>query len=376
MSSKSYQKDDVANSSSLTKNKFVMTRSKIISIIAAVGLVIAVAVHHHSSSPNTPTVQWPLVLYSSFLSGFNEYKGTGDLGVMISAPAPAVPWQPVGRPTTTKEAAANGWKPLQKECVPNLGYPWAFDGKITDGAPVTLYYSKETKQNDGLLTGMAVHYYDNAAPDTMIGSEFVKGDDYDTLQVAFYDKNTDMCGGGLLNKPSFAVLLVDGKGRKSIPMTEDAAKSSDWVKEACLNGMGLHYWTDIKHGSNLSFEAENLFPIAPMYNQKDGSLNGIMFVAAKPLQKWDIENCGYMYPNPKMGECVTKTNMWDGNPLGLFEKLDSKKYPGYPFGMCANFSDDTCQDRLTGAAGSPPAYTTMHWYFVKDVEDTTCGPHS
>ena len=149
MSNKSYQKDDVANSSSLTKNKFVMTRSKIISIIAAVGLVIAVAVHHHSSSPNTPTIQWPLVLYSSIAGQFNKYKGTGELGVMTTT------WQPVGRPTTTKEAAANGWKPLQKECVPNLGYPWAFDGKITDGAPVTLYYSKETKQNDGLLTGMA-----------------------------------------------------------------------------------------------------------------------------------------------------------------------------------------------------------------------------
>mmetsp|Transcript_8846 Transcript_8846/g.10121 ORF Transcript_8846/g.10121 Transcript_8846/m.10121 type:complete len:373 (+) Transcript_8846:55-1173(+) len=370
MSSKSYQKDDVANSSSLTKNKFVMTRSKIISIIAAVGLVIAVAVHHHSSSPNTPTVQWPLVLYSSFLSGFNEYKGTGDLGVMISAPAPAVPWQPVGRPTTTKEAAANGWKPLQKECVPNLGYPWAFDGKITDGAPVTLYYSKETKQNDGLLTGMAVHYYDNAAPDTMIGSEFVKGDDYDTLQVAFYDKNTDMCGGGLLNKPSFAVLLVDGKGRKSIPMTEDAAKSSDWVKEACLNGMGLHYWTDIKHGSNLSFEAENLFPIAPMYNQKDGSLNGIMFVAAKQMQRWDIEKCGYKV-NPK-SVCLTKTNMWDYSTLGQLEK-PSEKYPDQAT-MCANFCGGTCEDLLTGATGSPPTYSTMHWFFVQGGEATTCGP--
>ena len=96
------------------------------------------------------TIQWPTVLYSSILSGLNRYKGTGELGVMAT-PGLA----PAGRPTTTKEARPNGWKPLQKECVPNLGYPWAFNGKITDGAPVTLYYSKETKKHDGVLTGMA-----------------------------------------------------------------------------------------------------------------------------------------------------------------------------------------------------------------------------
>ena len=207
----------------------------------------------------------------------------------------------------------------------------------------------------------------------MIGSEFVKGDDYDTLQVAFYDKKSDVCGGGSLNEPSIALLLADSKGRKSIPMTEDAAKSGDWVKGSCLNRMGLHYWTGIQHGSNLSFEADNLFPISPMYNPKDGSLNGCFFAAAKSLQTWDIEKCVYMIPSPTMGECLTETNMWDGAPLGQLEKPDSNKYPGYPFTFCTNFCDDTCQDRLTGAAGSPPVYSTMHWFFVEGGEATTCA---
>jgi len=318
------------------------------------------------------TIQWPTVLYSSILSGLNRYKGTGELGVMAT-PGLA----PAGRPTTTKEARPNGWKPLQKECVPNLGYPWAFNGKITDGAPVTLYYSKETKKHDGVLTGMAVHYYDNVAPDTMIGSEFVKGDDYDTLQVAFHDKKSDVCGVGSLNEPSIALLLADGKGRKSIPMTEDAAKSGDWVKGSCIGGMGVHYWTDVQHGSNLSFEVDNLFPIAPMYNENDGSLNGIFFFAAKMMQKWDIEKCGYDMiaspASPEFTECLTETNMWDGFPLGQLEKPDPKKYPGYPVLMCNNFCDDTCQDRLTGVAGSPPAATSMHWFFVEGGEATTCA---
>merc|ERR1719491_349641 len=311
----------------------------------------------------TPTIQWPLVLYSSFMSGSNKYKGTGDLGVM------AAPFAPAGRPTTTQEAAANGWKPLQKECVPNLGYPWAFDGIITDGAPITLYYSKETKQNDGLLTGMAVHYYDNGAPETMIGSVFSKGDDYDTLQVAFHDKDTAVCGGGSLDKPSFAVLLVDGKGRKDFPMTEDAAKASgEWSKGSCLGGMGVHYWNDMKHGSNLSFEAKNLYPMAPMYNQKDGSLNGIMFIAPKLMHTWDTEICDI---NPFLAsqECLTTTNFWDVGPGQLQKRADTS-----PLFMCQNFCGDSCSKLLTGATGSPPVYDTMHWFFVEGGEATACGP--
>jgi len=315
-------------------------------------------------STSKDALQWPTEVYSALGSSSNAYKGTGDLSSGTI--------QSTGRPTTTTEATTNGWASIQKECVPNLGYPWAFDGKITDGAPVTLYYSKETKKHDGVLTGMAVHYYDNVAPDTMIGSQFVKGDDYDTLQVAFYDKKSDVCGTGSLNEPSIALLSANGKGRKSIPMTEDAANSSDWAKGACLNSMGVHYWTDVQHGSNLSFEADNLFPIAPMYNQQDGSLNGIMFVAAKPMQIWNIEKCGYMIPTPD-NKCLKKTNLWDGSPQGLFEKPDPETYPGAPFMMCANFCEDTCQDRLTGAAGSPPAYSTMHWFFVKGGEATTCA---
>jgi len=312
-------------------------------------------------------------VYSAFRSNLNPYKGTtldlvsGSIGTS-------------GRPTTTMEAAVNGWKPLQKECVPYLGYPWAFDGKITDGAPVTLYYSKETKKNEGVLTGLAVHYHDNVAPDTMIGSIFLKGDDYDTLQVAFHDKNTDVCGGGSLfsNEPYIALLLADGKGRKSFPMTEDAAKASgEWAKGACIGHMGIHYYTDIENGSNLSLEAKYLFPIASMYNSNDGSLNGIMFIATKPLQNWDIEKCGYVPFGEVVVPCLKETDLWDGSPLGLLEKLDPENYPGYPFGMCANLCEDNCYDRITGAAGGPaggpPSFGSMHFFFKKSEDIATCA---
>jgi len=77
----------------------------------------------------------------------------------------------------------------------------------------------------------------------------------------------------------------------------------------------------------------------------------------------------------KMGECLTETNMWDASTMGQLEKSDPKEYHGYPLRMCNNFCDVTCQDQLTGAAGSPPAYDTMHWFFV-EAEATTCATNT
>jgi len=386
MSNKNYHDDIVEHPSSRMKNKLVMTRSSIMFMLAAGGLVLFAAVHHHSPSSlasgsaylahphflytwifgECETNPWPSEVYSAFGSYLNEYKGDGTLGL---GPGPGLPT--TGRPTTTKEATENGWAPINKECVPELGYPWGFNGEITDGAPVTLYYSKETKQNgDGVLTGIAVHYFDDSAPENMIGSIFSKGEDYDTIRVAFRDKDTDVCGGGSLpsNEPSIAVLLADGSGRKSIPVTKDAAEASgEWAKGSCLDGMGTHWWHDIETGSDLSYEVKNLFPIAPMYDTKDGSFNAILFTAGKQMQKWDSD-CGILkfMETPKTPECASKTNMWDGGTPGLRQEIVP------PFFMCSNFCGATCSS-LTGAAGDPAMFATMHWYFVKDATTCTTG---
>jgi len=310
-----------------------------------------------SSSNNKP---WPTEVYSSLGGASNPYKGTGELGTNELYLA-------AGRPTTTKEAASNGWKPLQKECVPELGYPWAFDGKITDGAPVTLYYSKETKKNDGVLTGMAVHYYGGAAPGNMIGSIFSKGNEYDTIQITFHDENTDICGGGSLpfNQPYIALLLADGdkkrnpktkRGRKLLPMTTDAAVASgEWMGGACANQMGTHWWHDIETGNDtLSYEAKNLYPITPIYDPKDGSLAAILFTANKYMQATPFD--------------PTVSNMWDASRL-------LQKNTAGPFSlslgiMCSNVCDPKCQ--FTGALGEPPAFNNMHWWFGNPTEISIC----
>jgi len=269
--------------------------------------------------------QWPTEVYSALDSYSNAYTGTGDLGIGTLGTT--------GRPTTTTEATANGWASIQKECVPNLGYPWAFNGKVTIDAPVTLYYSKETKQDGGVLTGFAVHYYDNIAPEKMVGSVFSKGEEYDTLPISLRDENTNVCGEASLpsNKPYYALLLADGKGRKVLPLTADVAKASgEWAKGSCIAGMGVHWWHDFETGSDLSYEAKNLFPISIMYDTKTGSINGLLIASNKDMQT---------------GKSPTTYNMWD-NISGL--QVPNCKLPlPVSLGMCINFcpgdsKNDTC----------------------------------
>jgi len=313
------------------------------------------------------TSHWPSVVYSGSVSSANKYKGT--LGS-----AEELKYKPAGRPTTTSEAVASGWAKIDKNCVAHLGYPWAFNGTVTKGAPVTLYFSKDfVDGEDGRLTGIAVHYFDGVAPAKMIErSIFSKGTEYDTIQVAFRDKDTELCGEASLSHNNnedviIDVILADGKGRKALPTKEDVAEASgEWAQGSCVKDMGTHWEHDIVGGSNLTFEAENLFPIVPMYDAKNGTLNAIFFQAPAPMQNWDIDYCGLPFPpfTPELQECLTKTNMWDGGP-GLRQETVTPLY------MCSNFCSDNCD--LTGAAGSPATFTTMHWWFVDSVSDCTTG---
>jgi len=308
-----------------------------------------------STSKDAP--QWPTEVYSSLGSSSNAYKGTGDLGIGTV--------YTTGRPTTTTEATANGWASIQKECVPNLGYPWAFSGKVTIDAPVTLYYSKETKQDGGVLTGFAVHYYDNIAPEKMVGSVFSKGEEYDTLSISLRDENTNVCDEASLpsNKPYYALLLADGKGRKVLPLTADVAKASgEWTKGSCIDGMGVHWWHDFETGSDLSYEAKNLSPISIMYDTKTGSFNGVLIASNKDMQT---------------GKSPTTYNMWDY--VSGLQVPNSKLSPPVSLGMCINFcpgdgKNDTCP--FTGALGNPPSFGQMHWFFVKEEEISKCTSYT
>jgi len=294
------------------------------------------------------TEAWPSELFAAGNSK-GLYGGTGALGEGS--------FHQAGRPTTTKEATAEGWKKISdSECDPNLGNPWAFNGEITVGGPVTLYFSKETDCFDGILTGIGVHYFNGAAPTKMVEDFiFSKGEDYDTVNIALRNQDTDVCGEGLLpsNTPVLDVILAGGKGRKSVPVTEvDAKASGEWKAGGCVKGMGIHWEHDIVGGSNFTFKAENWFPVVPMYDEKDGSVNGVFFQAPKKMQIWD-DACGF-----GLSKCYPLTNMWDAGPAGIANGVN-------PFAMANNFCG--VFPGITGAENN--VFTTMHFFFKKTIPE-------
>jgi len=235
---------------------------------------------------------------------------------------------------------------------------------------VSLYFSKETEDKEGVLTGISVHYFDGVAPDTMIEKFiFSKDLDYDTIRIALHSEDIDVCKKRPLpyNEPYLSVILAEGKGRIVLPTTEDAAKESgEWAKGSCLRGMGTHWEHDIVGGSNFTFEAKNLFPIVPMYDVKDGSLNGIFFTAPAGMQEWDVAYCGILGSkgHSRLVECASQSNMWDGGFPG--SRQDITPLPK----MCDNFCHDNCS--FTGATGEPPLFATMHWFFKNKEDITAC----
>jgi len=332
---------------------------------------------------------WPDDVYTGYGSGAspnNHLFSDSDLGKMaITATS--------RRPQSTTEAAENGWVnsgvyKYYEECVPQLGYAWTYKGGVTEDAPVTLYFSKETKKMEGVLTGMAVHYFGGVAPKTMTGTVFTKGADYDTIRVAFRNKETNVCGQKMLpmeNDNVIDVILADGS-RKSVPVTEAAAKASgEWAQGACLANMGTHYLHDVRGGDGLPYDADHFFPIVPMYDTPTGgSLNGIFFQVPAKMQTWNENKdpaCGE-HPDPGMSpSCFAKQNMWDAGP-GLKVEIGTE----WPLYMCSNFChDQSCDDcRETCKITNASYFSTMHAWFKdndaistcpKNNGDSICGPY-
>lgn len=305
---------------------------------------------------------WPSVLYSSLVTVGSPTDTLKKHMPALDAPE---------RPSNTAQAMESGWEEIpDSECVPELGYPWAFDGAITSSAPVTLYFSKG-EDGYGVLTGIGVHYFDDSAPaESVQQGIFTKGTKYDTINMAFRDPSDDVCAEGLAatnSNPVVDILKSDGD-RIHVPLTADDAETASWRKGFCLPGMGTHWAYDVVGGKEITWKAENLFPVQPMYHSTNGTLNGILFSATKKMQIWS-ESCplplrGLGGPTweADMAACMPTSNMWDsGTGLdGSFSKNVLQ--------MCANFYpifDPVCP------GFDVETMATMHFFLVPDPD--FCG---
>lgn len=117
---------------------------------------------------------------------------------------------------------------------------------------------------------------------------------------------------------------------KEVPATEAQAVADGFVRGSCFKTMGVHYFKDLS-SANMSWYAENLMPITPMYFQ--GKINAFLFAS------W--------YPQEGIS-----TNWWE--PMALPD-----------FAMCKNFCDSRCTFHYTHR------WSTMHIY-LQDHHAATC----
>ncbi len=287
--------------------------------------------------------------------------GLFKMGGVLPSVAPSSP-VPQEIPTDTVNASAKGWVKIDKPCTPLLGEEWLYRGERSLNISASVYFTPEVGGVAGVLSAIEVQYY-GYIEENLVGIYFSeakpsKDGPYHTLPVALRDgKAEDLCDTDTPVTPGNSVYMMisPGMANKIVPPTEDSPELiSDWKEGSCLQSMGFHWATDIETGPDLTYKAENLVPIVPMYSSVDGTINGIFFTATSRKQNWP-EGCPKM---PFLPCAAPGLNMWDGSP-GLTQVNAPR------FFMCSNFCGD-CQ--FTGAEDG--MFTTMHWFF----KNTFAGP--
>jgi len=247
--------------------------------------------------------------------------------------------------TNTKEATAKGWLKSDEPCDPLLGEAWMYGGKRSKKYNGVVYLTPAVGDVPGVVSGIEADYY-GYVEEKLIGKYFgeektSQDGTYRSISVALRDgKKANLCDKENPVAPGNApyVRVAPGMANMNVPLVEDSSELlSNFKQGSCIHYMGYHWATDIEGGKDLTYKAENMVPIVPMYSSKDKTLNGIFFMATS-------------------GKQVSKgpQNMWDQGS-GLFEINKP------PF-MCANFCGE-CQ--FTGSADGK--FTTMHWMFKVTV---------
>jgi len=253
----------------------------------------------------------------------------------------AGPFQLMG--TNTKEATAAGWSKSDEACDPLLGEAWMKGGKRSKKYNGVVYLTPAVGDVPGVVSGIEADYY-GYVEEKLIGKYFKTSQDgtYHSISVALRDgKKENLCDKKVTVAPGNApyVRVAPGMANMDVPLVEDSKELvSNYKKGSCIQKMGNHWATDTEGGKDLTYKAENLVPIIPMYSTTDKTLNGIFFTATNRKQT------GMMMS--------TAGNMWDFNP-GLTQENK------FPFFMCSNFCDKKCN--FTGTEDG--WFSTMHWLF-------------
>jgi len=257
----------------------------------------------------------------------------------------------IQQPLTASQASDAGFKRIPgSSCDPTLGYAYSkeFDDSSLRGSgsgnvgassssPTQLYYSAA-----GQLTGLSTDVYGDVEQTPFKMGYFDQiGDDHYRISVGFRSDTSGVCDpdAAPYSDPVGDVVIVQPNGiAVPIPLTEaEAIATNQYHKGSCFDGMGYHYFLDLKTDDNsMSWTSDGLSPVVVMYNI-EGDINAIFFASS------DVQ------------QGMFSTNEWEPVPLP-------------EFAMCGNFCDrDTC----TFKGNTNGMWSTMHFYF-KDYKQVTC----
>eukprot|EP01102_Stenamoeba_stenopodia_P012388 TRINITY_DN3907_c0_g1_i1.p1 TRINITY_DN3907_c0_g1~~TRINITY_DN3907_c0_g1_i1.p1 ORF type:complete len:299 (-),score=55.36 TRINITY_DN3907_c0_g1_i1:118-969(-) len=235
----------------------------------------------------------------------------------------------IALPITVQDAENQSWQPSSSSCDQNLGIAYTqYGASASSDYPITLYFTQS-----GAIAGIGATIY-GTPPQSLIDSGYFQpvSDGVYYISLTFRE-SSEMCSSYYPTEPLGDQLVINANNiAVSIPMTEEDAINGQWTAGSCFYSMGYHYFYDLATAPNMSWEAANLLPIVPMYN--NGTINAIFFASSVVQQG------------------LLSSHEWDSIPLPNLL-------------MCKNWCDSSCTFSDTSA------WSTMHIYF-RDYTQATC----
>jgi len=210
----------------------------------------------------------------------------------------------IGMPINTTSARASGWQ-QSGPCQDKLGIPYNYQASAPAvHAPMTFYFS-----NTGVITGIGMNVYGGVESKLAnLGYFFTDGDGHRII-VTFSSVSSNCATNAAEGSLGDRLVINAHTIAHSVPVEETDAQSGNWHKGSCFEAMGHHWFYDLETAPKMSWQAQNLLPIVPMYN--NGVLNAFFFA------------------DPTIQQGLFDSNWWDR--VALPNLL-----------MCYNFCDSGC----------------------------------
>ena len=260
-------------------------------------------------------------------------------------------------PLTATQALSKGWAPAKsvlgaaKACIPGLGVFFAPKSGLSSSSPLGAFYTP-----DGKIAGLRMNIYgkqsktfwskgvSSAAPGKLVQKGFwrqdkASGGHYITVSFRSVEDVCASSGGrGMAIGDRLVINQMKGGIAKSVPMTAAEAKANNFQAGSCMGKMGQHWFYDLQSAPKMSWKAENLLPIVPMYHlmgPNTGKLNAFFFTSPvcqnKQSGDWDIVPviCGltadFMCANWCNSKCKWDTSWWATEHIFFNANPDSVK---------------------------------------------------